>query len=127
LELTSVAGVVKAIASAVVRHETTRVMMALAQAADEEPTLRSLFRELADGVALRFARLLENLNISVTEEKVALIHAATVGLAVIEMPQNAQTANGAPKRFSIRVCVSDRQSKRRQSLKPWTILDDKIR
>jgi hypothetical protein len=35
-----------AIAKLAVRHETTRVMMALAQAADQEPQLRALFREL---------------------------------------------------------------------------------
>src|SRR5580692_9882302 len=44
---------VAAIAQVVVRHENTRVLMALAEAADKEPQLRELFRELADGVVVR--------------------------------------------------------------------------
>ena len=43
----------KVIASVAARHENTRVIMALAQAADQEPALRELFRELADGIILR--------------------------------------------------------------------------
>ena len=39
----------QAIANLVTRHENTRVLMALAQAGDEEPRLREHFRELADG------------------------------------------------------------------------------
>ena len=59
LEVSSVRGAAKAIANVVVRHENTRVIMALVQAADQEPTLRELFRELADGIILRAGSCLE--------------------------------------------------------------------
>ncbi len=35
-------------------------MMALAQAADQEPPLRELFRELADGLVLRGGQFLKS-------------------------------------------------------------------
>jgi len=75
----------KVISNVAVRHENTRVIMALAQAADQEPTLRELFRELADGIILRVGKLLENLNITPTDEHCYLLHALSVGLAVIDL------------------------------------------
>jgi AcrR family transcriptional regulator len=72
------------IASVAVRHENTRVIMALAQAADQEP-LRELFRELADGIILRAGKLLGNLNIAPTDEHCYLLHALSVGMAVIDL------------------------------------------
>jgi hypothetical protein len=45
------------IAGLVGRHENTRVIMALVQAADPEPTLREMFHELADGIAHRADKL----------------------------------------------------------------------
>jgi lactate dehydrogenase-like 2-hydroxyacid dehydrogenase len=59
--------------------------MALAQAADEEPSLRSLFRELADGIVSRLGQHLENLHLDATEEQVKLIHSRSVGLAVVDL------------------------------------------
>jgi AcrR family transcriptional regulator len=85
LRVASVQAAVKAIASIVVRPENTRVLMALAQAADEETSLSHVFRDLADGVALRLARLCEKLDIEATPEQVSLIHAVAVGLAVINL------------------------------------------
>jgi AcrR family transcriptional regulator len=75
----------KGIANVAVRHENTRVIMALAQAADQEPALRELFRELADGMILRVGKLLGNLNIKPTDEHCYLLHALSVGLAVIDL------------------------------------------
>jgi AcrR family transcriptional regulator len=75
----------KVIANVAVRHENTRVIMALAQAADQEPALRGLFRELADGIILRAGKLLENLKITPTDEHCYLLHALSVGLAVIDL------------------------------------------
>jgi AcrR family transcriptional regulator len=49
LGASSVGEAAEAIAHVAVRHENTRVIMALVQAADQEPALRELFRELADG------------------------------------------------------------------------------
>jgi AcrR family transcriptional regulator len=83
--LTSVPAVIKNITSMIGRHENTRVLMALAQAADEEPSLRSLFRELADGILSRLRQLLENLHLHATEEQVNLIHSLAVGLAVVDL------------------------------------------
>ncbi|MER2508419.1 MAG: TetR family transcriptional regulator [Amaricoccus sp.] len=73
------------IANVAVRHENTRVMMALAQAADQEPRVRELFRELADGIALRAGRLLEDLGLPSTAENRFLVHALSVGLAVVDL------------------------------------------
>ena len=85
VELPSVAAAIKHITAMIGRHENTRVMMALAQAADEEPSLRSVFRELADGIVSRLRQLLENLHINATEEQVNLIHSLSVGLAIVDL------------------------------------------
>jgi hypothetical protein len=60
-------------------------MMALAQAADQEPQLRDLFRELTAGVARLADRLLTRLGLSSTDEHRYLLHAVAVGLAVVDM------------------------------------------
>jgi AcrR family transcriptional regulator len=73
------------IARVAVRHENTRVMMALAQSADEASAVRDLFRELADGIIARVGRLLERLGVEATEERRYLIHALSVGIAVIDL------------------------------------------
>lgn len=73
------------IASVAVRHANTRVMLALAQAADQEPALRELFRELADGITERAGRLFEGLGIRSTDDARFLLHALSVGLAVIDL------------------------------------------
>jgi AcrR family transcriptional regulator len=75
----------KMIAKVAVRHENTRVIMALAQAADQEPSLREIFHQLADGIILRAGKLLEKLNIRPTDEHCYLLHALSVGLAVIDL------------------------------------------
>jgi hypothetical protein len=68
-----------------VRHENTRVIMALVQAADQEAALRELFRELADGIILRVGKLLTNLNIDSTDENCYQLHSMSVGMAVIDL------------------------------------------
>jgi AcrR family transcriptional regulator len=85
VDLPSVSAVIKHLTAMIVRHENTRVMMALAQAADEEPSLRSLFRELADGIVSRLRQLLENLHLDATDEQVKLMHSLSVGLAVVDL------------------------------------------
>jgi AcrR family transcriptional regulator len=75
----------RVIAKVATIHENTRVIMALAQAADQEPPLRELFGELADGIILRAGKLLVNLNINPTDEHRYLLHALSVGLAVIDL------------------------------------------
>lgn len=85
VDLPSVPAAIKHITALIGRHENTRVLMALAQAADEEPSLRSLFRELADGIVSRLRQLLENLHLDATEEEVKLMHSLSVGLAVVDL------------------------------------------
>lgn len=77
--------VTAAIATLTTRHENTRVLMALAQAADQEPQLRALFRELADGVVVRAGSFLKRVNPDASETDARLLHALSVGLAVIEL------------------------------------------
>jgi AcrR family transcriptional regulator len=74
-----------AMAKMAVRHENTRVMMALAQAADQEAPLQKLFRELADGIVSRFGQFLRRQDMGATEEQARLLHALTVGLAVVDL------------------------------------------
>jgi AcrR family transcriptional regulator len=85
LGASSVRGAAKAIAKIAVRHENTRVIMALVQAADQEPALRGMFHELADGIILRAGKLLRNLNIEPTDEHCYLLHAMSVGMAVVDL------------------------------------------
>src|ERR1700721_3368751 len=70
--LTSVPAVIKNITAMIGKHENTRVLMALAQAADEEPSLRGLFREFAARRVWRSAQVLENLHPHATGERVNL-------------------------------------------------------
>jgi AcrR family transcriptional regulator len=81
----SVREAAKAMANVAARHENTRVIMALVQAADQEPVLRELFRELADGVILRAGKLLRNLNIEPTDEHCYQLHSMSVGMAVVDL------------------------------------------
>ena len=85
LAASSVREAAKAIANVAVRHENTRVIMALVQAADQEPALRELFRELADGIIVRAGKLLTNLNIEPTDERCYQVHSMSVGMAVIDL------------------------------------------
>ena len=85
LEASSVREAAKTIAKVAVRHENTRVIMALVQAADQEPALRELFRELADGIILRAGKLLRNLNIEPTDEHCYQLHAMSVGMAMVDL------------------------------------------
>jgi len=85
LGASSVGEAAEAIAHVAVRHENTRVIMALVQAADQEPALRELFRELADGIILRAGKLLKNLNIEPTDEHCYQLHSMSVGMAVVDL------------------------------------------
>ena len=75
----------KAISKLAVRHENTRVMMALAQASDQEEPLQKLFRQLADGIVSRLADFLKSINPASTVEDARLLHALAVGLAVVDL------------------------------------------
>ncbi len=72
-------------AKGLVHHENTRVLMGMAQAADQNPALRDLFRELAAGIIARTGVLLEDMNVAPSETNCDLIHALSVGLSVIDL------------------------------------------
>ena len=76
----------QALAYLVTRHENTRVLLALAQAGDEEPRLRGLFRELADGIVVRATDFLSRLaGQPVPQEQARFLHVMAVGLAVVDL------------------------------------------
>jgi DNA-binding transcriptional regulator YbjK len=85
VELRKAAEIASLVGRHAAKHENTRVMMALAQAAEEEPRLRELFRELADGIFERLGKLLSNLGANPTDEHCRLLHALSVGLAVVDL------------------------------------------
>ena len=92
----SAQAVAGALANVVGRHENTRVLMALAQAADQEPQLRALFRELSDGIVALAEGFLKTLNPTATETDARLLHALAVGMAVVGLatarPDNERIA-----------------------------------
>jgi AcrR family transcriptional regulator len=67
------------------RHENTRVLVALNQAADQEPTVHVLFNELLDGFVAELAALLTKLDLSPTSARIDLLHALLVGLSVVDL------------------------------------------
>ena len=76
----------RAIAELVTRHENTRVLMALAQAGDEEPRLRDMFRELADGVVAHVGGYFGQMHEQAPDDELGrFLHALSVGLAVIDL------------------------------------------
>ncbi|HET6606172.1 MAG TPA: TetR/AcrR family transcriptional regulator [Rhodopila sp.] len=92
----SLEAVATAVAGLTARHETTRILIALAQAADEEPRVRTLFRQLSDGIVQRIGQFLKTLTPTAPETNARLLHAVTVGLAVIglatDRPDGARDA-----------------------------------
>ena len=76
----------RTIADLVTRHENTRVLLALVQAGDEEPRLRDLFRELADGIVGRVATYFGHLHgRPPDEDRARFLHRLSVGLAVVDL------------------------------------------
>jgi AcrR family transcriptional regulator len=74
-----------AVAELALCDENTRVLLALIQAADQEPALRELFRELADGIVSRAGELLRALGMATSDANRDLVEALVVGLAVIHL------------------------------------------
>jgi AcrR family transcriptional regulator len=72
-------------AAVAARHQNTRVLVALNQAADQEPTVQALFNELLDGFVAELATLLDKLQLSPTPARIDLLHALLVGLSVIDL------------------------------------------
>jgi AcrR family transcriptional regulator len=74
-----------AIGAAVVRHENSRVFVALNQAADQEPALQALFNELLEGFVQAIVDFLKRMNLPSSQSHVDLLHAVFVGLSVIDL------------------------------------------
>ena len=74
-----------ALGAVIVRHENTRVFVALNQAADQEPALQALFNELLDGFVEAITDFLKRMNLRPTQSHVDLLHAVLVGLSVIDL------------------------------------------
>jgi len=74
-----------AIGAAVVRHENSRIFVALNQAADQEPALQALFNELLEGFVQAIADFLKRMNLPSSQCHVDLLHAVFVGLSVINL------------------------------------------
>jgi AcrR family transcriptional regulator len=84
---------IKKIASAIVKPENVRVIIALAECADQEPGLRDLFRGFAAEVAARCSNLLSRSGAPTDPNNVLLLHAMSVGFAVLALatkPANAE-------------------------------------
>ena len=85
LDKSSIEALTATIARLVVNHESTRVLMALAHAADQEPTVRALFRELAEGVVARAGTALRTIDPDIKGEHIQLLHALSIGVAVLDL------------------------------------------
>lgn len=95
-----------AISVLITRHENTRVLMALAQAGDQEPQLRALFRELAEGIATEVTAFLVRMGGQPPAPHAArLLHATSVGLAVVTLA-TGQDDGQAQARLMLRDLLS---------------------
>jgi AcrR family transcriptional regulator len=84
-------------ATVAARRENTRVLAALNQAADQEPTVRALFTELLDGFIAELGALLERLELSPTEARIDLLHALFVGLSIIDLATRRKNGRARAK------------------------------
>jgi AcrR family transcriptional regulator len=74
-----------AIAAVTVLRKNTRVLAALNQAADQEPSVRALFSGLLAGFTTELGALLRKFNLVANEAQIDLIHALFVGLSIIDL------------------------------------------
>jgi hypothetical protein len=66
-------------------QETGRVLVALNQAADQEPAVCVVFNELLSGFIAEFGTLFPRLKLVPNEAAIDLLHALFVGLSVIDL------------------------------------------
>jgi AcrR family transcriptional regulator len=88
-----------AMGAVVVRHENTRVFVALNQAADQERALQALFNELLEGFVEEITDFLKRMNLRPTQSHVDLIHAVFVGLSVIDLATGRK--NGGARAIAV--------------------------
>jgi AcrR family transcriptional regulator len=87
------------IAAVTVRHENSRVLVALNQAADQEPALREMFNELTDGFINELDNLMSKLSLVPSPSHIDLLHALFVGLSVIDLASSR--TNGEARARSV--------------------------
>ena len=75
----------KVMARGAARHENTRVLVALNQAAEREQDVRTLFNELSDTFVAEIAALFEKLGLQATSANFDLLHALFIGLSVLDL------------------------------------------
>lgn len=73
------------IAAGTVWHENTRVLMALSQAAGQEPAIRTLFNTLTEEILADVEALLSKLGLEADQANADLVHALFVGFSVINL------------------------------------------
>jgi BetI-type transcriptional repressor, C-terminal len=79
----SASAAASSIAKVVSRPESARVLLMLVSASDEVPEVRELFQELAAGMVEQGQSLLSSLGAEQTTRGANIVHALSVGLAVI--------------------------------------------
>ncbi|WP_296707089.1 TetR family transcriptional regulator [Rhodoblastus sp.] len=73
------------IACGTARHENTRVLLALCEAAEQEPDVRALFNTLADGSIGLLMALLSKLGLKPIPAHADILHALFIGLSVTHL------------------------------------------
>ncbi len=86
--------VAASIADIAIRPDNTRVMMALAGAADTEPSIKATFRRLAIGIAQRSAVALTRGQSEPNPDSLLILHGLAVGLAVINLATGDGSSEG---------------------------------
>jgi AcrR family transcriptional regulator len=85
------------LAAFTVRHENTRVLAALNQAADEEPAVRAVYNEMLSGYMAEFGTLFAGLKLTPSKAGIDLLHALLVGLSIIDLATARQNGRARAK------------------------------
>lgn len=80
--------------------EQTRLLLSLVLAADEEASVRMLFRRLTRDIRARIAAGLEDRGIATSPDGVALFHALSIGLAVLDLARGERQSRQEARRLT---------------------------
>lgn len=81
------------IARTLMSPERTRVLMALAQSADSEPRVRSIFQSFSADIATRLSKLLSSLGADSGPDSIVFLHSTVVGMSILLLahkPENGE-------------------------------------
>jgi DNA-binding transcriptional regulator YbjK len=110
-QITSLKKAAEIIAVGTANHENTRVLVALSQAAEKEPEVRTMFNALADGSIAVVTALLEKLGLQPTTANADLVHAMFIGLSVTQLATgrpNGQARSKAALEAAFNLLASSR-------------------